>query len=68
MLPAEILNQHAKLSSGLSFYAPSILRMVERAYSATPAHLSVSVHVLSLLAICVLSFSGRGIRILWTHF
>ena len=50
------------------FYAPAIRRMLERAYSFTPARPSVSVRVARWRHQFVLSFSGGSIRVLWTHF
>ena len=56
------------------FFAPSIQRMAERAYSVNPVHLSPSNMALAIY----LSFSGvrnlhfrfssEGIHVIWTHF
>ena len=35
------------------FYAPTIQRLVERAYSVTPVNPSISVHIWDVLAICI---------------
>ena len=61
----KILTRYPLLSRPMVsfYYAPAIPRMVERAYSVTPVR--PSAFGVSNLR---LSFSGGGIRVLWTHF
>ena len=55
-------------ASWINFYNPTIRRMVERAYNVNPVRMFMSVCLRDGVSNLSLSFSGRSMYVLWTHF